>query len=405
MNTIKLTKLSVLWLSVFATAATFCPESATAQGLMRAFGRRSEKQVDLKLTKTDGPWLIMCASFDGQDGQEQAIRLANELRKSHGLKSYIHKQFFNFQEKVADLGLGYQKPTAAGNGNVRSREMKLANTREKMEYAVLVGDFDSIESAKAQKSLALIKKLKPVSLELHSANVQDSSQSGARIRAKSEAMFDSGGTYARMNNNAFKSEFPLRTALLVTNPMLPPEFFAATKIDRYIVGLNRGLKFSLLDNPKMYTLKVASFAGQSVIKPGDIEKMTSDRAWLDRNLKGKNNTGLVEAAKRARILTEYLRSQGVEAYQFHDRHESFVCVGSFDWVSKGDRRSSTPNPEVVKLARKFQAKPTRERGQITTYPLPARLLEAGVTCDANPATVIVPSATVRTAEAIEASRR
>jgi len=97
---------------------------------------------------------------------------------------------------------------------------------------------------------------------------------------------------------------------------------------------------------------------------------------------------LIEAAKRATILTEYFRSQNVEAYQFHDRHTSYVCVGGFDWVSEGEGPNARVNPKVEALAEVFAAKPVD--GGVTTFPLPMKLLQAGVTCDANPLTVAVP---------------
>jgi len=87
-------------------------------------------------------------------------------------------------------------------------------------------------------------------------------------------------------------------------------------------------------------------------------------------------------------LTEYFRSQNVEAYQFHDRYTSYVCVGGFDWVSEGEGPDARVNPKVEALAEVFAAKPIN--GGVTTFPLPVRLLEAGVTCDANPLTVEVP---------------
>ena len=42
------------------------------------------------------------------------------------------------------------------------------------------------------------------------------------------------------------------------------------------------------------------------------------------------NHTLEEAAENAHILTESLRQQGYEAYEFHDRDQSIVTVGSFD---------------------------------------------------------------------------
>jgi hypothetical protein len=376
---------AILGLAIVISLSHLTPASAQ---IPLPFGRSSEKKVKLNLHPDAGPWLVMCASFDGDDGKQQAVRLANELRKSHGLKSYVYREDFDYSREISDRGRGYQRPTDGGTENLRKRQMRLANLSNKTEYAVLVGDFDSVESQKAQQTLAKVKNLKPESLELYSSDINDSAQAGEKMRAASETFFGSGDKFARMDNRMLSSNFPLRMALLVQNPILPPE--KLNQVDEYIVKINQYLKYTLLKNPQAYTLKIASFSGQSVVRPQEIQSLQMDKTWMRNNKEGKNNAGLVEAAKRAKILTEYLRSKGVEAYQFHDRYSSYVCVGSFDWVSKGEGANAIGNPEVEKLANQFKAKPVA--GGITTYKLPARLLEAGVTCDANPLTVAVPTA-------------
>ena len=128
-----------------------------------------------------------------------------------------------------------------------------------------------------------------------------------------------------------------------------------------------------------------------MVRPEDIASRKADRVWNDKNKKGNNNSSLNEAAKRATILATYLRSKKIEAYQFHDRYSSYVCVGGFDWVRKGEGPNAQVNPDVAAMAKIFAARPVGG-GQVTTFPLPARLLEAGVTCDSNPLTVEVPRA-------------
>ena len=57
------------------------------------------------------------------------------------------------------------------------------------------------------------------------------------------------------------------------------------------------------------------------------------------------------AAAKAHRLTSELRKMGVEAYVFHDRFESYVCVGSFEWIKKNNQQ----NPQVVKLINSYKA--------------------------------------------------
>ena len=376
---LKLTALTIL-------IAAFAFEPTTFAQPIRFMGRSRNKAAKLNLTQDAGPWLIMCASFDGEDGRQQAINLANELRTKHDFNSYVYRQHFDFASQIGNLGKGYQKPTKGGSANLRQRQMKLIKQDEKSEYAVLVGNYKSVESPQAQRDLATIKKLQPEALEIYSANIQDTPRAGERLRADSEAIFGSTDGIKKMVLG--NSKFPLRLSLLVINPLIPEEQVAAASIDQYIVRLNEKQKYTLLDNPKAYTLKVASFSGKVIVRQKDIEALQADRDWQIKQKEGRNNSSLVEAAKRARILTEYFRSQNVEAYQFHDRHSSYVCVGGFDWVSEGEGPNARANPEVEALAKVFAAKPAA--GGVTTFPLPMRLLEAGVTCDATPLTVAVP---------------
>ena len=390
MNQIAL-KLNSIALTVLFVALAF---EATAVAQVRSFfGKAKQQTAQLNLTEDAGPWLIMCAAFDGQDGRQQAINLANELRNTHRMTAYVFRQHFDFAKGIDGLGMGFQKPNAGGKENLHQRKMQLLHQSQKTEYAVLVGDYKSIDASRTQSDLAKIKKLQPETLKFFSADVQDTALPGERMRAGSEAMFGNGANAKFLSTSASKSKYPLRMALLVTNPMIPEDVLAEAGVDQHIMKVNRDpkVKYSLLDNPKAYTLKIASFSGEVIVRPDDIAKLESNRVWLNNNKKGTNNKSLIEATKRASILTQYLRSKNVEAYEFHDRYSSYVCVGGFDWVRKGDGPNAEVNPDVAALAKIFAAKPVGG-GQVTTFPLPARLLEAGVTCDSNPLTVEVPRA-------------
>ncbi|MEN0110842.1 MAG: hypothetical protein AAF805_08965, partial [Planctomycetota bacterium] len=62
---------------------------------------------------------------------------------------------------------------------------------------------------------------------------------------------------------------------------------------------------------------------------------------------------LAQAAEHAHFLCEAMRDAGWEAYEFHDRTESYVCVGSFaDFAAAGGKRV---NAEILEIARTFDA--------------------------------------------------
>jgi hypothetical protein len=58
-----------------------------------------------------------------------------------------------------------------------------------------------------------------------------------------------------------------------------------------------------------------------------------DQRIIEEIEQGKKfQSRLAEAADKAHKLTEALRAKGVQAYEFHDRFQSIVTVGSFDSV-------------------------------------------------------------------------
>ena len=57
--------------------------TAVTEAQVQIFKKRASTALtehDIQLTQGEGPWLIMCASFTGERGMQQALQLANELR-------------------------------------------------------------------------------------------------------------------------------------------------------------------------------------------------------------------------------------------------------------------------------------------------------------------------------------
>jgi hypothetical protein len=70
----------------------------------------------------------------------------------------------------------------------------------------------------------------------------------------------------------------------------------------------------------------------------------------------KSNDPLVIAGENAHKLTVALRSVGWEAYEFHDRSESYVTVGSFDQMQdQGDGRYAPATREAQIIVNTFGA--------------------------------------------------
>lgn len=132
--------------------------SAAAQFKRLPFGGKNQPATpakeDYTLQQNSGPWLIMCASFAGEDGETQARMLCEELSQKHRLKCYLHRQEFDFSQTYT--GLDYDKNQAVdenGNVTVQRRKMKAAHDNKFDEIAVLVGDFPTIEDSRAQQAL------------------------------------------------------------------------------------------------------------------------------------------------------------------------------------------------------------------------------------------------------------
>jgi hypothetical protein len=104
---------------------------------------------------------------------------------------------------------------------------------------------------------------------------------------------------------------------------------------------------------------------------------------------------LAQAGRKANILCEELRKLGIEAYEFHDRSESFVCVGAFDWVSRKDNFGGVEfNPEVEKTIMLFKGTVENMPGNQNSFAaksLPT-LEKQGIAFDVQPVPVAVPRA-------------
>jgi hypothetical protein len=305
-----------------------------------------------QLEMTHGPWLIMCASFIGE-GRHQAEALCRELR-SYGLDAYLYEHTFDYTQEIRGLGYSVQRTDGlVEQFDLGPAKMRAANPVRYDDISVLVGHFSSEEDKRVEPTLEKIKSLFPKSLHVSENSRSFQRMSGYRewARTVSEKNPSSGA------KQKAKPLGPMRAAFLVPNPLLPDDFFERQVVDPIIVKMNKGDKYSLLDNRKAYTVKVATFNGESTFNTEEIEQKTREFEFLKRSGKGLTESRLMEAESNANYLTDLLRQEGWEAYSFHDRDSSIVCVGSFDWVVKNpDSPNKIINPEAQRVIDHFQAK-------------------------------------------------
>jgi hypothetical protein len=321
---------------LIAVVAWSTATSGTAQ-LWKQFVPSARVEADpgteYRLTQEDGPWLVMAATFSGADGKEQAHELVLEFRQKHNLPAYIHEMTFDYSKETPGRGLDQY------GGPVRRRYQHDGV----QEFAVLVGEFPSIDDPEAQQLLRRVKHLEPDALdpERH----KKSAQTLAQLRQIQSAMMEKLGKEQKRG--------PMGQAFLARNPLLPREYFVPKGVDPFVAKINKGVEHSLLDCPGRYTVQVATFRGSTVLQTSG---QTDEPDGFELPWKKRGQNPLVEAAENAHLLTEELRAHGWDAYEFHDRTESTVTIGSFDQV--GQRTPDgrvTPAPKVQKILETFGA--------------------------------------------------
>ena len=228
-----------------------------------------------ELEPKNGPWMIMVKRFEGENAEERANKLVHELRNRYKLNAYFFDKKFEFN--VSD---GMKE--AERRQYTRERYAK-PFTRE---YAVLVGDFQSADDKNYKDALKKVKTSFPDCLRSEIIQVGTMRQS------------------------------PLANAMGTSNPLLPPDFMNPKgQVDAFVERLNSDSKHSLLNNPGRFTVRVATFTGETIIKQDEVQQILGGRG--DNKVSGKT---LRQAGINAAELCAALRRQGVEAYEFHDRY-------------------------------------------------------------------------------------
>lgn len=306
------------------------------------FGKPKPSSNDVwSLSEKDGPWLVLATTFRGEGAREDACSLTRELRDQHGLEAFTHKREFDLTEKPQGLGL---------NPDGSPKRMRYANEGRVEEWAVLVGSFASVDDPRGQKVLARIKSLEPRSL----------SGDGGKSRPFAE--------FKRTIGIPASGKGPMRLAFMMPNPMLPEAYFAGPPVDAFVLDMNADVEHSLLDCSGRYSVRVASFNGAGTLDQNAIRSGNADEQLDSR---------LVAAAEKAHSLTLALRRQGHQAWEFHDRESSIVCVGSFDAVSLPDATGrQSINPAVAKTIADFGPDPERlAQGSLVPRSIAGILLE------------------------------
>ncbi len=270
----------------------------------------ADPNADYNLTENDGPWLIMAASFTGELGEQEARALVSELRSRYNLPAYYYGMTFKIGEDRPGRGID-------DHGAPIRRRYQRGN--QVLEHAVLVGEFPHVDDAEAQNLLDRVKTLEPDALKVETGEA--TAQSLIDLRQFNRAINQKLGRPVTRG--------PMGHAFLTRNPLLPKEYFVPPGVDADVAKWNKDVEHSLLKCPGKYSIKVATFRGRTLLKAAN-DDIADDHRTRQADLKDP----LVQAAKNAHELTVALRTKGWEAYEMHDRHESYVCVGSFNEMQR-----------------------------------------------------------------------
>ena len=93
-------------------------------------------------------------------------------------------------------------------------------------------------------------------------------------------------------------------------------------------------------------------ADRGLVDVNRFVEVLKGNGWKDPQLRPLDEESrLVEAAEKAHRLTEALRRGGWQAWEFHDRDSSIVCVGGVDQLTvAGPGGRAVPHPEIARIA-------------------------------------------------------
>ena len=344
---------------------SLCGASAYAEPVWTSFIPFQRIDADpnktYELTEDHGPWMILAATFMEGDSEQLAHELVLELRKRFKMKAYVHYRDYDQTNQVQ--GLGVDKIG-------RQKVMRYANNTRFTGTAVLVGNFDSINDPKLKTTLNELKYASPHCLAGDSGQWTTNRMNAIRRWAK-----------LGFAKEEIEKKGPMGAAFATRNALLPAEVFSCAGVEKFVAEMNEDVKYSLLDNRYKYTVKIATFSGTSTISKDEIDAF--------RNRK-KMESRLADAAMKAHRLTLALRKQRVEAYEFHDRHESIVTVGGFvDIRTQGLGGRVTTDPRVLQVMEYFGTQRKEVPGESLPRFQPREFVK-GILCDTQPVPILVP---------------
>jgi hypothetical protein len=281
----------------------------------------ADSNQDYPINPQAGPYVIVAATYKGSDGNDLAHQLIHYLRTKQNLPAY----FYNFADKQKAECKAAEENWKVQNPGVPFRHWYIED-----QYAVLIGGFQDMESARDYMTKVLKNKekmpLPPLTLP------------GGKTAYDNAIYFErdkSNNFIKDINGNLIPKMAPISPfagSFVSRNPVLPPE----KKPDPFLKELNDGEDYSLLKCSSQWTMAVQSFGAGAVYgsatKPQQEDSNPVTRAFTNmwRGSDKTDGKGLMGAALQAHELARLLRDElHFDAYVLHTRHFSIVTIGGY----------------------------------------------------------------------------
>jgi hypothetical protein len=279
---------------------------------------------DYHVTPEQGPWMICAASYTGELAAQLAHELVLEIRTRYDLPAYVYnrgKEEREKQRQELEERRRKQMEYLEKMGLTPDRPPRLRHYRIEEQYAVLIGGYKDIETAR--KALDRVKKLEPPKGEV----VINHGRPDQRRYPLTNLFFQMTATEQGKEPEMRKAvDNPFVHAFVAPNPTIPRNSQTSVKEnDEFLRQLNADEPFSLYRCPKPWTLAVQDFRGPRTIQPASAPSSLLDK------LLGRDPADQLDAtARQAREVARVLREMKFEAYVLHTRYGSVVAVGGYD---------------------------------------------------------------------------
>ena len=300
--------------------------------VLAAGGVEADPKKEYRLGPKEGPYMILIASFHGDDDDEstsaygEARKLVYELRNRYHFEAYMFNR--TEQEKAArDKQL--QEMHARLGEDQRIKKIRIVD-----EWAVVIGSWPTRDAA-TDFLYGTIKERPARDKSPNERTVPKAKLPPPEsVRKTSLFTVAKGGTKARTDDGKEVSvhtgdENPFSRAWVVRNPLAGSDVLVAGQVEQEIAAkLN---SYSLKNCPKTHTLVVSEFyymVPDTAKKPGFVDRINPFTSDKDAKLVLDRPT----AAKAAVLFADGLRMRnlGHEVYLWPTNNRILVTVGGFN---------------------------------------------------------------------------